>query len=448
MSRGRTGTVFWSVRSKFRVRMAGVILTTRTPKGTRTVSGVRWMIRSPSPDPARLIWAEISPGPRAWMIPGDARRRTSTLFTGSPVSSRLWGKFCSSTGTLSPRSEVFSPAITNQSTMATARLASLRGRFSRRRLMAAASFLAGRHRLAGEGLRAGPVLPFEGFEQRLLDLVSVELAADEAVLHERDDAGLFGHHHRHRVRVFRQADGRPVPAAQGARELAVDGEGKEAGRGGHPIGLDDHGPVVERGLGVEDADQQVVVEDGIEGDAGLDVAPEPHVALDDDDGPGLGGSEGGGGQHHLVDRLFLAPPHHSQEGKRRLAEMGEHLSDLRLEDDDDPEDQEGEESAEEPVDGLQVGEQGGPVEHHQDERAQRHLDGMGPSEEQQELVDDEGDEQDVEDVPPGEVRGGEVAGDAVQDHRSPPRPAERMASQTRTTRAISATSWTRTRWAP
>src|SRR6266496_3071651 len=398
------GTTFWSVRSKFKVRMAGVTFTTRTPKGTRIESELRWMMRSPSPEPARLIWAETSPGPRAWMIPGEARSRTSTLLTASPVSSRFAGKFWSSTGTVSPRSELFSPAMTNQSTVARARLASFRGRFSKRAFIILAfllSLLARRHRFAGRGLGAGTGLPLEAVEQGLPELAPVQLTADPALLHQGDDAGLLGNHHRHRVRVLGQPDRGAVAAPQGPRELGVDGQGEEAGRRRRPVALDDHSRAR--------------------------------------------GGEGGGGEHHLVDHLFLALAGEGPQ-ERRLAQAGQHLPDLGLEDHDDAEHHEGQERAEQQVHGLQVGEQGRPVEHDQHERPQRHLHRVGPAQEQEKLVDDEGDEQDVENVPPGERGGREGLHQALRDHGAPP--PSRIASHTRTTWTISATSCTRTTWAP
>ena len=124
--------------------------------------------------------------------------------------------------------------------------------------------------------------------------------------HQRDDARLLRHHHRHRVRVLGDADGGAVAAAQLARELRVHGQGQEAGGGGHAVALDDHRAVVQRRARVEDADEQVVGDEGVEGDAGLDVAAQAHVALDDHDGARALRGQGGGGQHHLVDDLLRA----------------------------------------------------------------------------------------------------------------------------------------------
>src|SRR5262249_19322116 len=74
-----------------------------------------------------------------------------------------------------------------------------------------------------------------------------------------------------------------------------------------------------------------------------------------------------------------------------------------------------------------------------------HLHGVGAADEQQQLVDDEGYDQHVERVAPAELgRGQEGLQPLQQRHASPPR----IASATRATSLISATSWTRTMWAP
>ncbi len=126
ITRGRTGIVFRIVRSRFRVRSDGVILTTRKPWGAWIWSGASCTIRSPSCAPTRSMVARMLPASRLLMRPGEARTRTSTVFTASPVSSRSRGTFRSSTGTASPRSAVCLPAITNQRPTARARLASRR----------------------------------------------------------------------------------------------------------------------------------------------------------------------------------------------------------------------------------------------------------------------------------------------------------------------------------
>ena len=136
ITRGRTGIVLRCVRSRLRVRSEGVILTTRKPNGTWIMPGVSWTIRSPSSAPARSIVASTLPDSRLLMRPGEARTRTSTAFTASPVSSRSRGTLRSSTATGTPRSAVCLPAITNHSPAARARLARRSGVLPRKSLTA------------------------------------------------------------------------------------------------------------------------------------------------------------------------------------------------------------------------------------------------------------------------------------------------------------------------
>src|SRR5262245_48163576 len=326
------GTTFSSVRSKLSVTIEGVTLTTRTPNGTRTLSGVRWMMRSPSLVPARSIWADSSRGTRPWMMPGAARSRTSTWSTGSFVISRSFGTFWNSTATESPRSDVFSAAIRNHSSTERTRLTTLSARLSRSQRMAVRrpSLVARRQRAGHRGRLLLDVPHLERFEERLLQRAPVELAADLAARDERDRARLLRHHDRDRVGVLGDADGRTVTAAEGTAELGVDGQGKEARGGRDPVALDHDRAVVERGARVEDADQEVVGEQGVEGDSGLDVAAQAHLALDHHDRPRVLRGERGRGEHDLVDHLLLALGREG-EGERRLAEVGEHLPDLGLE---------------------------------------------------------------------------------------------------------------------
>ena len=108
--------------------MAGLIFTTRTPKGTRMESPVRCTMRSPSVAPFTSMRAEMSPGPSRWMMPGEARSRTSTAFDRLAGQLEVLGEVLQLHGTESPISDVFSPAITYQSRTARPRLMSFSGR--------------------------------------------------------------------------------------------------------------------------------------------------------------------------------------------------------------------------------------------------------------------------------------------------------------------------------
>ena len=114
--------------------------------------------------------ARSFPDSRLLMRPGEARTRTSTVLAASPVVSRSRGTLRNSTGTVTPRSAVWRPAITNQSPAARARLARRSAMSPRRKLTgsplparagsAAAGTASARPSEASSAcLRAGPSSP-------------------------------------------------------------------------------------------------------------------------------------------------------------------------------------------------------------------------------------------------------------------------------------------------
>jgi hypothetical protein len=68
--------------------------------------------------------------------------------------------------------------------------------------------------------------------------------------------------------------------------------------------------------------------------------------------------------------------------------------------------------------GLQVQQVADPVHQHQHQRAERHLHSVRAADQQQQLVDQEGHDQDVEGVAPAELGGGEEGRDALRAPRS------------------------------
>ncbi len=227
---------------------------------------------------------------------------------------------------------------------------------------------------------------------------------------------------------------------EGAGEARIHREGQEARRRRDPVALHHHRTVVKRRLGIEDAHQQVVGEHRVEADPRLDVGSQAHLALEDHDGAYLLGGEGRCGENDLVHGLLSLRRIPDAE-ERDSTKVREHLTNLGLEDDDGPEDEGGEEGPEEPVDGLEVQVDRRPVEHDEDEGPHGHLDRVRAPDELEQLMHDEGDDEDVDHVEPGN-------GDDAQaeEHRGSahaalcPAPASSMASVRRVTSRISRTS--------
>ena len=100
---------------------------------------------------------------------------------------------------------------------------------------------------------------------------------------------------------------RPIAARCRDAELLaqprVDRQRQEAGRRGDPIVLDDHRAVVQRRRRLEDADEQVVGQHGVERNAALDVVAQADLPLDDDDRADPLRRQHAGRDHELLDRL-------------------------------------------------------------------------------------------------------------------------------------------------
>ena len=247
------------------MRSDGCIFTTRTPNGTRMVSAVRCTMCSPSLAPARSTCAETSPGAELrWMMPGEARSRTSTAFTGSPVSSRSRGSSAARPAPRSRISEVFSPAITNHSTRASSQAQRASGgRFSSSWPSHGSRRLRSRAPARSPGRRPPPTS--SSAEQRLLQRarrrgsrrMRPPTTSEMAPVSSETTTATASV-----SSVTPMAARCRLPSSRDSSR--VDGEGQEAGGGGHAVALHDHRAVVQRRAGVEDADEQVVGDERVE----------------------------------------------------------------------------------------------------------------------------------------------------------------------------------------
>src|SRR5688572_30543354 len=70
----------------------------------------------------------------------------------------------------------------------------------------------------------------------------------------------------------------------------------------------DHRAIMEWRLRVEDADQQIVTQFGIQLYPAVNDVLEPDIALYHDQRAGLGGGQRGGGEHNLVVNTFAELP--------------------------------------------------------------------------------------------------------------------------------------------
>ena len=196
----------------------------------------------------RSSTATMSPAPTRLSVPDAPRTRTSTVAGASPCSSRPAGNCCSSSGTRSPRSTVSSPDDDHPEQHAPGRATApsgrnggtARSRASSRVLHLAASALAARRCSSSDRSRARSASASR--PRSIWPSTTIEIAA-----------GLLGHDDRHRVVLFGEADRGAMPRSELLAELRVHGQRQETGGRRHAIVLHDHGAVVQRRVGLEDA---------------------------------------------------------------------------------------------------------------------------------------------------------------------------------------------------
>ena len=216
------------------------------------------------------------------------------------------------------------------------------------------------------------------------------------------DARLLGHDDRDGVVLLGEPERGAMSGAQLAAHARVDRQRQEAGRRRDAVALDDHGAVVQRRAGLEDAGQQVVGHGRIERNATLDVVAQANLPLDDDDRADAARGQRGGRHHQLLDRLIVARRALEVPEERRAAEVRQRAPDVRLEQHDDRKDHVGGQVANHPVDRLELEPPREEKQTDEEAAAQRHLHRARAADEQQQLVDQDRDQRDVEQIRPGD----------------------------------------------
>ena len=85
------------------------------------------------------------------------------------------------------------------------------------------------------------------------------------MVRQRQRSGFLGHNHADApIEAFRDSEGRKVPCAIAAVALAREREDHTCSN--DAVAFDDHGPVMERGVGGKEIEDQLTAELGINGD--------------------------------------------------------------------------------------------------------------------------------------------------------------------------------------
>lgn len=163
--------------------------------------------------------------------------------------------------------------------------------------------------------------------------------------------------------------------------------------------LDDHGAIVQWSAGAEDRSQQIVGKAGVEGNSAFDMGAQSDFTFDHDQRSGLVLGKKIRGQHDVV--VGIALPRRPAQKSQSPAQVGEHMPDLGLENNDERKHQVGQDVAHNPVERCEFADAGQVEQHGDDHQAHEHGSGARAADDDQHLVDDQGNEENVERDPRG-----------------------------------------------
>ncbi len=183
----------------------------------------------------------------------------------------------------------------------------------------------------------------------LTQLLHSEIALDVATYGDADGACLFGTNDGDCVRFFSDTDAGTVTSTELRREKRVHRQREETGSGGDAIFLDQNSSIMERGAGPEDGGEQIVRKPGIERNTTFDVGAQADFTLDHDQGTGLVLRKEIGSEDDVVIGIVVAG--RSAKKGQAAAEVSQDVTNLRLKNYDQGEDNVGQHAAENPIEG-------------------------------------------------------------------------------------------------
>ncbi len=187
--------------------------------------------------------------------------------------------------------------------------------------------------------------------------------------------------------------------AQVLRQVRVLRQRQEAPGLGEAVALDQHRAVVNRGGRQEDREEQLARNAGIEADAAVDVGLEVGLALQGDQGADALGGERLRAAHALLQQAILLDRVQKTQ-QRRLAHVRQGPAQLGLKEDDDDQHDRAEEVLQHPVHRVEPDPAGGEGDGQQHPQPDEHLDGARAAQQHDEVVKDDGHDQDVQPVLP------------------------------------------------
>jgi len=152
-----------------------------------------------------------------------------------------------------------------------------------------------------------------------------------------------------------------------------------------------------RRTGREQRHQQLGGDLGVQSRAGLDEVPQAGVALDHHERPLALLAQGLRGAHHLAQHAVGVAAQERAE-VARASELGEHVPQLGLEEDDEGDQPDGLDAVHDPLDRDQVEGAGEQAHEHDEQQPDVHLPGTRALHQHEQPVEEQRDEEDVEQV--------------------------------------------------
>jgi len=233
--------------------------------------------------------------------------------------------------------------------------------------------------------------------ETLTELLDGQIPFNAPADREADGSGFLGAYDGDGVGFLSDADASAVSSPELSGQQRIHGKRKKASSGSNPIFLHDDGAIMQRGAGTENGSEQVVGKSGIERDAAFDMGAQADFAFDDDQSSGLMLRKKIRGEDDVV--VGIAVSRRGSEERQAPAEISEHVTYLRLKYDDQGKDYVGQNVADNPVERGKFAD-ACKVERDSDyHQADQHGYGSRAADHHQDLINQKGDEEDIESDP-------------------------------------------------
>ena len=250
--------------------------------------------------------------------------------------------------------------------------------------------------------------------------LDAQVAAQAGTVGDGNVARFFGDHDDQGVAFGGKGVGSTVThAVAGVAACVCGGHGQDTARGHNALAVQEHGTVVEGGIGEKQGAEQSGADAGVQDFTGLFVVTQAHALFKDDQGTEMvlgqvlyGSSDGLG---HIVKSAGVEKDGLPAGPADGLANSGQGAADFGLEKNHDGDNAQGGKVGQKPEKGVEFPPLGKEPGHHQEHAADDHLDGTCPAEQLEHIVQDNGHDEDVQNIRHADI---DDVKKLKQDHRT------------------------------